>query len=107
MGEKYSEHVKQYGEKNTQIDRIDVNWDYCKENCRRVTIKENSRNKRNNHLVDFWWQKVSLVEVYEKWNPAVSFSVFLSRIYNKWLDRNLELALHWTNEQITEYLKSN
>lgn len=107
MGEKYLRHTKQYWEKDTQIDRIDNNWDYCKENCRRVTAKENSRNRRSNHLVDFWWQKVPLIEAYEKWNPTVSFSVFFSRIYDKWLDKNIDLALHWTNEQITEYLKSN
>lgn len=30
-----------------QIDRIDVNGGYCKENCRWLTVTENSRNKRN------------------------------------------------------------
>lgn len=34
--------------KNLQIDRIDVNGDYCPENCRFVTAPENARNKRNN-----------------------------------------------------------
>ena len=33
------------------IDRIDVNGDYCPENCRWITNKEQQRNKRNNHLV--------------------------------------------------------
>ncbi len=34
--------------KGLQIDRIDNNKGYCKDNCRVVTPKENSRNKSNN-----------------------------------------------------------
>lgn len=28
------------------LDRIDVNWNYCKENCRRATNEEQALNKR-------------------------------------------------------------
>lgn len=35
------------------IDRIDVNGDYCPENCRWVTAKDQSRNTRFNHLLTF------------------------------------------------------
>jgi hypothetical protein len=34
-----------------QLDRINVNGGYCKENCRWATNKENCRNKRNNNLI--------------------------------------------------------
>lgn len=29
------------------IERIDVNWDYCKENCKRWTDEDQANNKRN------------------------------------------------------------
>jgi len=46
MYESYLEHSKKYWENNTTIERIDVNWNYCKENCKWATKQEQSRNKR-------------------------------------------------------------
>lgn len=45
MKESYINHVAQYWEKNTTIDRIDCNWDYCKDNCRWATYKEQYLNR--------------------------------------------------------------
>ena len=48
----YIAHVTEYGywRKNVQIDRIDNDWNYCKENCRWVTAKENNPH---NHEKEF------------------------------------------------------
>ncbi len=48
MGEGYISHVCEYWEKDTTIDRIDVDWDYCKDNCRRATMREQQNNRSNN-----------------------------------------------------------
>lgn len=40
-------------EDNLTLDREDGNKNYCPENCRWVTIKEQQNNKRNNHRIEF------------------------------------------------------
>jgi len=42
--------------KHHSIDRIDVNWNYCKDNCRRATLKEQALNKRNS--IKYNWESV-------------------------------------------------
>ena len=41
----YKNHVDEYWEKDTTLDRIDVNWNYCKENCRSATRMEQMHNR--------------------------------------------------------------
>lgn len=39
--------------KKHSVERLNVNGDYCKENCVWATQKQQGRNKRNNHLITF------------------------------------------------------
>lgn len=48
MYESFSEHSKIYGGRDTTLDRIDVNGNYSKNNCRWATQKEQTRNTRRN-----------------------------------------------------------
>jgi len=46
MYESWLSHVKKFGEKATTIDRIDNDGNYCKQNCRWATSKEQYWNSR-------------------------------------------------------------
>ena len=62
MHESYLEHVEKFGEKQTTIERKDTNGHYCKENCRWATYKEQSRNRRDNRIINFKGRKLCLAE---------------------------------------------
>lgn len=67
MQDSYNEHVAKYWVKETTIDRIDVNWDYCKENCRWATYKEQMNNKRTNIMVSYKWETMSVSDLCRKY----------------------------------------
>lgn len=63
MYESYLEHIsKNIWCRSTSIDREDNNWDYCKENCRRSTMKQQSNNKSNNRMIEYNWEIKNLMQ---------------------------------------------
>ena len=54
MSSGYAEHLT--------IERVDVNGDYCKENCRWATNMEQQANKRNNTTVTYQGREMHLAE---------------------------------------------
>ena len=49
--------------KGLTIDRIDNNGNYCPENCRFVSMHEQSRNKRNNVKIMYKGKEMLLLDV--------------------------------------------
>lgn len=57
-------------EDNLTIDRIDVNGDYCPENCRWATAVEQSNNKRNNNFLEHNGKKLTTTQ----WSKLLNMS---------------------------------
>lgn len=89
MWDSYNEHIKTYWVDNTTLDRIDVNWDYCKDNCRWATWKQQYNNMSTNHIVEYKWEIYTLAELCDKLNKK--YGLVSDRI-RAW--RELEDALH-------------
>ena len=66
---------------NLTIDRIDVNGNYCPENCRWVTHAEQQRNKTNNTYVEYGGETKTVCE----WSRT--FGCYPSDVYREILLR--------------------
>jgi hypothetical protein len=71
---------------NLTIDRIDVNGDYCPENCQWITLKAQSNNKRETRWVDYNGEHVQLCILCDR--LGISYDTVHDRIYKRKWDVN-------------------
>ena len=98
MGKSYEEHVTEFGEKDTTIDRINVDGNYCKDNCKWSSIDEQANNKTTSHYITvdgktktaMQWSKIS----------KVPFRTILSRLKRNWSTKD---AIFTKAKRLTSY----
>lgn len=80
--EDFREFYKDMGERpsNTTLDRIDVDKNYCKENCRWATREEQQRNQRTHKRMD-----VGIT--YDEKHPTCKYQVGISYKNKKYANR--------------------
>lgn len=98
MYESFLEHAKVHGEKDTTLDRIDVNGNYYKGNCRWITMKEQNYNRRSSRMVTFkgktlclsqWVRLLDLNEsvvgarLHRGWDEILALTTPVEHKYNK------------------------
>lgn len=97
MHESYIQHVKIYWESNTSLDRIDNNWNYCKENCKRYTRREQANNTRRNVFYEYKWKKYTLRQLSDlSWIKKDTLRLRI--ITRRDIERAVEEPLHRNNE---------
>ena len=96
--ELFYEDMKEWRKKWLSIDRIDNNWNYCKENCRWATQWQQMRNTRRNRN---WFKDDFMVDYLSYvWDRLDDFDKLHTPTKNylkdKWITDFFELAL-WIN----------
>lgn len=72
----YVSHCKEFGEKNTTIDRINNNLGYNKENCRWSTFKVQANNRENNiknKFLNINNEKITIIDFAKKCKISIYY----------------------------------
>lgn len=80
MVEGYRAHVKQYGEKQTTINRLDNKKGYSKANCEWATYKKQNNNTSFNRIITYNKESRTLSEWKDLTKPTVTKSTYRARI---------------------------
>lgn len=87
----YADMHEEYSDK-LSLERRDVNGNYNKENCVWVEPIMQYRNKRCNVKVTYNGEQYNLIDLYDKINPEMTYSLILNRVRH--LGWSAEKALH-------------
>ncbi len=90
MHDAFERHVALHGEKDTTIERIENNGNYCKENCRFATWREQFNNTRKNRKITFDGKTLSVSEMARL--HGLSPKVLSSRL--NWCEWELNKAIN-------------
>lgn len=94
--ESFAEWARNNGyEDGLTIERIDVNGNYCPDNCAWIPFKKQARNRRTTHWVEYDGRKMSLAEACELAN--LPYKQVFERIKKRhWsVDEALSVPMHF------------
>lgn len=99
MYESYLDHCNKYWERNTSIDRIDNNWDYCKENCRWATPEVQTLNRSKTRTITVNWKEYNASTLAQECNIPTDTASWRITSYLKWKIKEKGLLAKWKIDQ--------